>query len=135
MEWSKEKETMAIQILLYKLRGLDKVDKRREQMKTGIRIVVLGVVIATITFWALAIKLTSHVDMWEMTDEYHEFGYWEEPKFLNKAAPDRTVKIPVLENGNYPGDPSPKEFAVWMEACVIDPELFNIEGYNAHFNL
>lgn len=82
------------------------------------------------------------VDLWEAESKpggAHIFGYWEQAEkayqhHLNPdlpiVPPDKTVRIPILKDGNYPGDPEPGDFDAWLMLAINEPdENFSITAF------
>jgi len=84
----------------------------------------------------MAIKKAS-IDMWEEDSRpggYHVFGYWaagQTPHLSNP--PGKKIRIPILGNGNYPGNPTSRQFFKWLAKGVKHPELFTWEEYKERF--
>ena len=75
------------------------------------------------------------IDMWKENSEVggsRTFGYWEThtAAYDDRAKPEMTVEIPIVENGNYIGDPSNSGFEKWRKACLKDKKQFTITGYH-----
>ena len=69
------------------------------------------------------------IDMWEMNNASHVFGYWNKG---TNGYPNKIVELPILPNGNYPYNPSDREFAIWVSACLRNPQLFTVEEYERY---
>jgi len=73
------------------------------------------------------------IDMWEMDSACHTFGYWENGEKAGPNDPPKIkLKLPIMANGNYPGDPQ-AEFYDWLSVARQNPEIFNIESYMKRF--
>ena len=77
------------------------------------------------------------IDMWK-EQSYpggkHVFGYWPDgSKASATHPPTKTLSLSILENGNYPGNPQPKEFYQWIGKARKNPEIFNYAEYTKVF--
>jgi len=76
------------------------------------------------------------IDMWKDSDDgrdCHIFGYWnnhEDAYGKDRKDPVMTVKLDILENGNYPTDPTTREFNQWKDLCLEKKENFTLVAYS-----
>lgn len=75
------------------------------------------------------------VDMWQMKKSAHVFGYWNSfsDAYKKRMSPVKYVTLPIMPNGNYPGDPSPWEFMMWLVSCKQDVSNFTQDAYDKRF--
>jgi hypothetical protein len=80
---------------------------------------------------------TPRIDVWTMNPRiggYQTFGYWENGSAAGPSnPPDKQITLPIVDNGNFPGDPQPREFYEWLGHCVKNPQDFNMKCYGQTF--
>jgi len=84
---------------------------------------------------AMANEEKPAIGIWEENSEvggHHTFGYWVNhvDAYQHRKTPELVVKLDILENGNYPHDPTPAGFNKWKKACMEDKSHFTPEGYD-----
>jgi len=73
------------------------------------------------------------IDMWEMDDKSHTFGHWSDSGWIPEGPPEKTLVLPITENGNYPCNPDATDMAIFLAGCVGDPSHLTRGHYNATF--
>jgi hypothetical protein len=69
------------------------------------------------------------IDMMSMTDSTHTFGLYSKDEGLIKK-----LELPIVENGNYPFNPTPKKFGNFIINCSKDTSKFNYSYYYDYMN-
>ncbi len=89
--------------------------------------------IGTLIFTFQFVKRIDRVEIIEMTDSSHIFGYITN----TKIKPHKLIELPLIQlpdgSFNYPGDPSRIKFNKWILAASRDTSLLTIEEYNTRF--
>lgn len=102
-------------------------------MKKFIVITVLVVLVSAIAM--ISIKTTIKIDLHEMTDTYHVFGYYPTIKHRIERIPAKVLVIPIdSTTGNYIYNPSKATFAKYLALCVADTNMFSVKGYYEYTN-
>lgn len=74
------------------------------------------------------------VDMWFMNGKKHIFGYWPEGEVAGPDNPPAVMlELPILSDGNYPGNPGWTEFQDYLDECKENPQLLCIDVYRERF--
>lgn len=75
------------------------------------------------------------VDLYQMKESYHEYGYWDNiTKAALKLPPAKTIKIPLVDCPSRPGKleyayyPTNVQFNRFLTICAEDSSKMNLKG-------
>ena len=76
-------------------------------------------------------KDTHVIDMWEMGQKSHIFGFWynADDAYSDRKPPLAKIEFKIMPNGNYEYDPSPEQFGEFLKWSRVSIERFTMKNY------
>jgi hypothetical protein len=95
-----------------------------------IKLVLTFVIFCSIVFQIIQTQdMTVNLHMSDITDTHHTYKLyhsWTDAIF--DINPIKECRIPIMPNGNYPGNPTPNQFKQWKDVSSYNAGWFKVSN-------